>query len=158
MDNTNSDKTIIGENITINGTIKSNEAIHIDGALEGDLICHSDATIGESARIKGNVEVDSVIIEGEVHGNITAADKVALRPTAKVYGDIKAKRLSVDDGVTVVGHVEVNPAKDMVPEQDIKRPKSLNMPPLRPNQSGATEPQDAENPPEEEKKRIFITL
>ncbi len=47
---------------------------------------------------------------GQVSGNITAKDKIELKSTARLHGDIRAKRLTVEDGVTFVGKVEVNPA------------------------------------------------
>jgi cytoskeletal protein CcmA (bactofilin family) len=50
-----------------------------------------------------------VSIEGKINGNILAKDKIEMKATATVNGDIKAKRLSVEDGVTFVGRSEVNP-------------------------------------------------
>ena len=54
--------------------------------------------------------VSSACIEGAVHGNITAKDRIEMKSTARVTGDIRAKRLSVEDGVMFVGRSEVNPS------------------------------------------------
>lgn len=102
-------QTVISADVHITGTIKSNGPIRIDGKLEGDLVCAADAVIGRSAAIKGALQVSSVIVEGVVQGNITAKDKIDMKSTAKVHGDISAKRLAVEDGVTFIGKSEVNP-------------------------------------------------
>ena len=69
-----------------------------------------DADIGKSAMIKGNLSVNSVTIAGTLVGNVVAQDRIELRSSARLNGDIKSKRLSVEDGVTFVGKSEVNPS------------------------------------------------
>lgn len=110
MSNGQGTQSVISADVQITGTIKSTGAIRIDGKLEGELICGADAVIGRSAQIKGNIQVSSVIVEGTINGNITAKDKIDMKSTAKVLGDIIAKRLAVEDGVTFIGRSEVNPS------------------------------------------------
>lgn len=110
MANETTTQSLIAADVQITGTIKSNGSVRIDGKLEGDLVCASDAIIGKSAIIKGNLSVNTVVIEGTINGNITAKDKIDMKSTAKVNGDIAAKRLAVEDGVTFIGKSEVNPA------------------------------------------------
>jgi len=74
------------------------------------LHCAGDAVIGKSAVIKGNLAVNAVTVEGTINGNITAKDRIEMKSSARVTGDIKSKRLSVEDGVTFVGRSEVNPS------------------------------------------------
>jgi cytoskeletal protein CcmA (bactofilin family) len=109
MEGTNT-QAVISADVEIKGTVKSAGHIRIDGKLEGDLNCSGDATIGSGAQIKGNVVVNSVSVAGAVSGNITAKDRIEMKSSAKVLGDIKAKRLAVEDGVTFVGRSEVNPS------------------------------------------------
>ena len=54
--------------------------------------------------------MDSIVVMGQITGNIIAKDKIDLKATARLTGDIKAKRLAVEDGVTFVGKSEVNPS------------------------------------------------
>lgn len=105
----NETQTLISADVQITGTIKSGGPIRIDGKLDGDLVCAADAVIGRNAVIKGGIQVNSVVIEGTIQGNITAKDKIDMKSTAKVHGDISAKRLAVEDGVTFIGRSEVNP-------------------------------------------------
>lgn len=102
-------QTLISADVQITGTIKSGGPIRIDGKLDGDLVCAADAVIGRNAVIKGAIQAASVTVEGAVQGNITAKDKIDMKSTAKVNGDISAKRLAVEDGVTFIGRSEVNP-------------------------------------------------
>ena len=110
MDNDATPQSVISNDIEITGTIKGSGSVRIDGKLEGELHCGGDAVIGKSAQIKGNIVVSSVSIEGSVQGNVTAKDRIEMKSTARVTGDIRAKRLSVEDGVTFIGRSEVNPS------------------------------------------------
>ena len=102
-------ESVIGADVEIIGTIKSNGSVRLDGKLEGELLCGGNAILGKSAQVKGNITATSVSIEGKISGNILAKDKIEMKATATVNGDIKARRLSVEDGVTFVGRSEVNP-------------------------------------------------
>ncbi len=107
-------QTTIGTDVEITGNIRCAGSLRIDGKLEGELHCGADAVVGKSATVKGNLNVNSVTIEGTVLGNVAAKDKIDMKATAKVTGDISAKRLAVEDGVTFIGKSEVNPAKSGV--------------------------------------------
>lgn len=117
-------QSIITSEVEIKGTIKSAGSLHLDGKLEGDLICEGDASIGKSASIKGSIVATSVTIEGTINGSITAKDKISMKATANIHGDIKSKRLSVDDGVTFIGKSDVNPSRNA---DDFSSPKSLDL-------------------------------
>lgn len=103
-------QTIIAEDIEITGSIKCASTIQIDGKLNGDLACNGNATIGANAVINGNIAADSTVIKGQINGNVSAKDRIQLTATAKLTGDIRSKRLSVEDGATLIGKTEVNPA------------------------------------------------
>jgi len=106
----NKAQSVISNEVEITGTIRSSGSLQLDGKLDGELHCGGDAIIGKSANIKGNLVVNSVTVEGTVHGNINAKDRIEMKSSANVTGDIKAKRLSVEDGVTFIGRSEVNPS------------------------------------------------
>ena len=110
MDNNTPPQSVISSEVEITGTIKSSGSIRVDGKLDGELHCTGDAIIGKAAQIKGNIVVTSATIEGAVQGNITAKDRIEMKSSARVTGDIRAKRLSVEDGVTFIGRSEVNPS------------------------------------------------
>ena len=67
--------------------------------------------LGDSATVNGNINAQSVVVRGKVNGNITAKEKIDLKTKTELFGDIRAAKLSVEEGVTFVGKTEVNPNK-----------------------------------------------
>lgn len=104
------EQTVITEDVEITGTLKSANALRMDGRLNGDLICSSDVDVGKSANIKGNISVNCAVVQGQINGNLVAKDRIELKAAARINGDLKAKRLTMEDGVSFVGKVEVSPA------------------------------------------------
>jgi|YNPNPStandDraft_1061719.scaffolds.fasta_scaffold81022_2 cytoskeletal protein CcmA (bactofilin family) len=107
---TTSAQTVIAADVEIVGTVKSKGTVRVDGKLDGELHCDKDAVVGKTASVKGNIHATSVVVEGTVTGNLVARERVELKATARLTGDLKAKRLVVEDGVVFVGRSEVNPA------------------------------------------------
>ncbi|MDR4506770.1 MAG: polymer-forming cytoskeletal protein [Candidatus Brocadiaceae bacterium] len=92
------------------GTIKFDKVLRIDGKFEGDMITNDgEVIVGSTGAIKANVKVKNAIVEGQVEGNLIASEKVELRKNAKLLGDLKAKTLSIDEGVVFVGKCSVHP-------------------------------------------------
>lgn len=110
MDSEASTQSVLSSEVEITGTVKASGSIRIDGKLDGELTCAGDAVIGKGATIKGNITVNSISVAGTVNGNIVAKDRIEMKSSAKLMGDIKAKRLAVEDGVTFIGKSEVNPS------------------------------------------------
>lgn len=124
-------QSVISSEVEIIGTIKTSGSIQIEGRVEGEILSQGDVTIGKSGSVKGNLRVNSVTLAGTVQGNIEAKDRIALKSTARLLGDIKAKRLSVEDGVTFVGKSEVNPTG-----QPIKLDEAIAAAPQNPQGEG----------------------
>ena len=74
-----------------------------DSANGGEISSDGNLTVGENARIKAEVKTGTVIIYGKVHGNISVTDRVELKASAEVVGDIKAKTLVIEAGAIFVG-------------------------------------------------------
>ncbi|MCC5842727.1 MAG: polymer-forming cytoskeletal protein [Verrucomicrobia bacterium] len=102
-------KSILSAELEVIGTIKTSGSVQIDGRVEGEVISQGDVFLGKSGSVKGNLNVNSISVAGTIQGNIIAKDRIELKSTARLMGDIKAKRLAVEDGVTFVGKSEVNP-------------------------------------------------
>ena len=79
----------------------------IKGALEGDLSCDAKLVIGKESKIRANINSGSVVVFGQVIGNITARDIIEIHPGASVTGDIKAKRVAMHDGVNFDGQCQM---------------------------------------------------
>jgi cytoskeletal protein CcmA (bactofilin family) len=112
-------KSILSAELEIIGTVKTSGSVQIDGRIEGEVISQGDVILGKSGSIKGNLNVNSISVSGTIQGNITAKDRIELKSTARLLGDIKAKRLAVEDGVTFVGKSEVNPTGQPIKFDDM---------------------------------------
>lgn len=104
-------KNVLGSDVEIKGTLKFTGELTFEGKLEGEI--HTDGTLnlGDSAVINGNIDVQSVVVRGKVNGNITAKEKVDIKAKTELFGDVRAAKLAIEEGVTFVGKIDVNPNK-----------------------------------------------
>ena len=103
-------RSVIAAEVQITGQIKTSGGLEFNGKLDGQMDAGGDVILGKGSVIKGDLTINSISVAGTVNGNITARDRIELKSSAQVMGDIKAKRLAVEDGVTFVGKSEVNPS------------------------------------------------
>jgi len=93
---------IIGQSIQIKGELTGNEDLTIDGTVEGNInLKENNLTIGPNGNIKADLNAKTVTITGEVQGNVTAEEKVEIRETGKLRGNIVAPRIVIADGAFV---------------------------------------------------------
>ena len=111
MNTTGSSKNVLNSDVEIKGNIKFSGELSLDGKLEGEI--HTDGTLqlGDNATINGNINAQSVVVRGKVHGNISVREKIEIKSKAELFGDIRASKLVIEEGVTYVGKTEVNPNK-----------------------------------------------
>lgn len=104
-------KNTLGSDVEIKGNLKFSGELTFEGKLEGEIQTDGVLNLGDSATVNGNINAQSVIVRGKVNGNITAKEKIEIKTKAELFGDIRASKLSVEEGVTFVGKTEVNPNK-----------------------------------------------
>lgn len=97
----------IGPGSVIKGIVSFKGDTIINCSIEGDLSCDASLTIGKESRIRANINSKSVVVFGQVIGNISAENIIEIHPGAKVIGDIKAKRVAMHDGVSFDGGCEM---------------------------------------------------
>jgi cytoskeletal protein CcmA (bactofilin family) len=97
--------TTLGEGVVFKGQLSFKRLLRIDGQFEGELISEGKLVVGPTGVVKSNVKMREAIIEGVVEGNICVQEKLELRANARIIGDIEARFLIVDEGVTLLGHV-----------------------------------------------------
>jgi cytoskeletal protein CcmA (bactofilin family) len=94
---------VLSSDVEIKGSVKFTNDLVIDGKIEGQISSEGNLTIGENARIKAEISTATIMVYGKVHGNLTATDRIELKASAEVVGDIKAKTLSIEAGAIFVG-------------------------------------------------------
>jgi cytoskeletal protein CcmA (bactofilin family) len=113
----------IGKSVVIKGELNGSEDLTIEGHVEGTIQLRDHVlTIGPNGRIKAQVFAKSVIVLGEVTGNVTASDKVDIRDNGSVDGDIIAPRVAIAEGAHFRGSVDMQrkggqPGKPSQPPQ-----------------------------------------
>ena len=98
----------IGKSVVIKGELNGSEDLTIEGHVEGtSQLRYHVLTIGPNGRIKAQVFAKSVIVLGEVTGNVTASDKVDIRDNGSVDGDIVSPRVAIAEGAHFRGSVDM---------------------------------------------------
>ena len=98
----------IGQSIKIKGELTGNEDLTIDGNFEGKILLKDHhLTIGNNGHITAEIEAKSVMIHGEVIGNVRADDKVEISPSGSVNGDLSAPRVMLADGSSFKGAIDM---------------------------------------------------
>ncbi len=83
---------LIGEASTITGKCIFHGTTVLNGTVEGEILCRGTLTVGPRGLARANITADSVVIEGEVVGNVSVQERVELTVTARMVGDIQAPR------------------------------------------------------------------
>jgi cytoskeletal protein CcmA (bactofilin family) len=101
----------IGKSVVIKGELTGSEDLTIEGHVEGKIELRQNVlTIGPNGKIKAAVYAKSVVILGEVTGNVTASEKVDLRDNGSVDGDIAAPRVAIAEGAHFRGSIDMQRA------------------------------------------------
>jgi len=107
--------SVISPNVRIVGDIVSQGEVHVDGQIDGNISCQV-LTVGEGARIVGEVTAESVKVHGELSGKINSP-VVSITKTAKVVGDVIHESLEIEVGAYFEGHCIRRPGS----QQELKR-------------------------------------
>jgi cytoskeletal protein CcmA (bactofilin family) len=107
MKNQNKIVTFLGKNTVFDGVLKFEGTIRIDGLFKGRIEAPKGTlVIGETARLESNIHVASIIISGEVRGDITADQKIDIHVPGRVFGNIQAPTVVVQEGVVFAGNCQ----------------------------------------------------
>ena len=104
-------KNTLASDVEIKGNLKFSGELSFEGKLEGEIQTDGVLNLGDSAVVNGNINAQSVVVRGKITGNINAKEKIEIKAKAELFGDIRATKLIVEEGVTFVGKTEVNPNK-----------------------------------------------
>jgi cytoskeletal protein CcmA (bactofilin family) len=105
---------------TVDGKIKINGSIRIDGKLKGEVEATEAVIVGETGVIQGDIKAKETNISGKCTGQILAENTVLLHASAQINGDVKCKKLVVDEGVMIDGNISMRDKGRNVPEEKEK--------------------------------------
>ena len=116
----------IGKSVIIKGELSGSEDLTIDGTVDGTISLKDNVlTIGPGAKIKAQIVAKAVIVQGEVQGNITATEKVDIRDSGSVDGDVAAPRIAISEGAHFRGSVDMQRKGEAKPGGRADHDKSL---------------------------------
>ena len=106
---------VIGPSIQIDGTLKGDEDLLIQGKVDGTIeLKKNSVTVGESGTVKADIFAHTVVVEGQVDGKIVGSERVVMRKTAKISGTLIAPRVMLEDGAQFNGTIDMDPEADAI--------------------------------------------
>lgn len=105
--------SVLGSGITWQGKLRGSGGVRIEGAFEGEIGVRGLIVVGETGRVTtDNLRANTVIVAGTVHGNVTA-EKLEIRSTGRVYGDVTTINFSTEEGAFLRGQVRMEERVDL---------------------------------------------
>ena len=104
---------IISKGVKMEGKITSSGNIRVDGEIQGDIFSESNITIGEDAKINGQINATVITIGGKVSGIVRAKDKLILNSKSNLKGDIYTKNLVIEEGAKFDGKSKTGDSIDI---------------------------------------------
>ncbi|HQU14598.1 MAG TPA: polymer-forming cytoskeletal protein [Gammaproteobacteria bacterium] len=107
---TSSGPATIGPSIHIKGDLTGEEDLVIQGHVEGTInLKQNNLTVGGNGRIRANIFANTITVEGELQGDLYGTEKVVIRKTGNVRGNIVSPRVNLEDGAKFKGSIEMDP-------------------------------------------------
>ena len=101
-------RTFLGRSVVAQGQLSAGEDLLIEGQYEGTISLEDHClTVGTEGRVKAEVRARQVVILGAVTGNITAREKVEIRRTGHVVGDLLAATIAIEEGAYFKGSIDI---------------------------------------------------
>ncbi|MBW2027924.1 MAG: polymer-forming cytoskeletal protein [Deltaproteobacteria bacterium] len=104
--------TFLGQDTEFEGRLNFRGTIRIDGHFRGEIRSGGNLIVGEDGIIEANMHVEHMVVKGEVHGNIIAEKRVDVLSPGKVFGNIEAPSVVIDEGVIFEGKTRMYRARD----------------------------------------------
>lgn len=116
-------ETVIASGMRVEGELKSNGNIIIDGIVSGKVHTTQDLHVGNNAQIDADLIAGNAIISGVVKGNVTAKNSISITQTGRVVGNISCASLDIQSGALFIGNCrmqEVKPREIVEVEEEVE--------------------------------------
>lgn len=110
--------TVFGKDTEFYGDLSFSKSLQINGYFEGEISEGGFLVIGEGAEVKANISAKTVIIQGTVHGNVEAINRLEIHPNGRLYGNIRTAKLKIADGVVFEGKCEMIKSEEKKVKKD----------------------------------------
>ena len=113
----------IDEASEIEGKYTFSGTVMLNGKFKGEIVSNDTLIIGEKGVVNASIKAGVVFISGEVVGNVLGTERVELRGTARVFGDVEAPVVVVEEGVLFEGHCRMTKARPEVVPAQVREPR-----------------------------------
>jgi cytoskeletal protein CcmA (bactofilin family) len=97
----------IGKSVVVKGELSGSENLYLDGQVEGSIeLLEHHLTIGPHGKVRASVHARDIVVHGQLNGNVQGSERVELRKSAVLTGDIVTKRIVIEDGAVFKGSLE----------------------------------------------------
>jgi len=97
----------IGKSVVVKGELSGSENLYLDGEVEGSIeLREHHLTIGPHGKVRASVHARDVVVHGQLNGNVHGTERVELKKSAVLTGDIVTKRIVIEDGAVFKGSIE----------------------------------------------------
>jgi cytoskeletal protein CcmA (bactofilin family) len=100
-------KFTMGPNDSLEGKLVYDGSVHVDGRAEGEIKITGNLDVAQGATARISIEAANVNVKGQVEGAVNVRDKLTLGKNARLSGDIVVRRLQIEDGASLNGHVRM---------------------------------------------------
>ena len=105
-------ETIIGESVLVKGNFESNGNLIINGSLEGEIKTRGAVLVGEKSKKNANISAQEMMVKGNIVGNLSVSEYLAIGESAKILGDIECSQISIERGAEINGRVIISGQKN----------------------------------------------
>ncbi len=141
-----SEAAVIGPSIQINGDLSGEEDLIIQGKVQGTIqLKEKSLTVGTKGKVDANVLAHTVIVEGQVNGDLYGAERVAIRKTGDVQGNIVSPKVSLEEGCRFKGSIDMD---EEVVSKAFGKPISSSKLESKPKPTGISEQAKTDTAPE----------
>ncbi|MFB3905870.1 MAG: polymer-forming cytoskeletal protein [Acidobacteriota bacterium] len=118
------ERAIIGSSVLIKGDISGEEDLVVQGQVEGRIeLRQHNVTVGKNGRVKADIWGKIISVEGEVHGNIFGEEKIVIRSSGVLHGNITAPRVTLEDGSKFKGSIDMDSRPAERQSSAVREPK-----------------------------------
>lgn len=107
--------TLIGKEVVVEGELKGEGDIQINGQFIGEIKIVGDLIVGEHGKVKADIDAQNIYVSGEVEGNIKAKAKLQILETGRVTGDVNSQALSIEPGGILKGSSQMQEVSEDTP-------------------------------------------
>lgn len=122
--------SVVASGMTILGDVTCDGTVRVEGKIEGSIKATKSVVVGKDGRITGDIETQDVVVAGTVVGTVVGASRVELQETCQIEGDIRSRRIKLDEGGRIEGRLHM-----MARTADEKSTASPSLQPQKPQRA-----------------------